>query len=560
MDIYPNSLIPVEQLIRFREIVANKKDLQSPNYPLPLGITSESSDKRYRFYKKNKYREEEEPIFSYSGSGVEFCSVTVLSPEWIESTNQRHETLKKRNETAQRLKEKIERSKCRTLSGAKALGNIGNNLDGFEKPVREKRYRIQSFIKKNNLLPGKWEAREMVNQETGEIYEGEYYQKSRVCLCGCPLSDFVDVKRNKEHGNINISGVATCGSVWACPVCRSKIVNERAKELNSIYQNGTKKGYKYTLLTLTIPHEFKDNLAELYGSSNLRKGLSGALTRLRQSRTWSKRLKKEIDYVGDVRSIEITYGLTNGFHPHIHMVLIHKNKFPEHLKSKLLEEWQKSALKSGLQKPNERGLKIDAVNSSEMVTYLSKWSVGSELQSDSVKEAKGKNYSIAQLELMLVDDKVRGLNALSLDRISGILKSYYIATKGQKQLVYGGLNNNWKKELLENEEEKTDSEIAESETEKEEITESLFILTSDSYKKLVELNEFSNFMESLEALERNIPGYDKMIIKRAEQVFHLLGIPGKNIFSHSRFNEKFNKKRTVKDSTGQTILTTNTIQ
>lgn len=528
MKSYPSLLIPIEKLINYR--YAYGRSLQKKginNYHLPLGMVIDPKDQEFTFYKRNEALLEISPILKVNSSGVEFVSKTRLSPGWIETTKKLAETSRRKREVQKKLNERIDRSKLSKMSVSESLGNTGSNLDKFEKPTREKRFRVQKFIQKNKLA------------------------HNNVCTCGSPIGDFIQFKKNNIHKNVSVSGVSTCGSVWACPVCRAKIVNQRSKELNEIYEKGSKKGYEFHLITLTVPHERKDNLAELYGSSSLRVGLSGALTKFRQSRVWSKEFKPFIEHIGDIRAIEITYGLNSGFHPHVHMVVLSKKKFPEkYWTDKLLKQWQKNCVSSGLKKPNERGIKIDYVQSSEMVTYLSKWSVGSELQSDSAKESKGKNFSIAELELMLIDEKARGMNALSLETISGILKAYYSATKGQKQLVYGGLRNDWKKDLLESE--FTDEEISMTDLidEKED---HIFIIRKSLYKKLKKSGILSELIEATELISLETPNYKKIVYHKAKEVLFRNGISDIYLYSEDEFNRIYNKEIEIKQG-GRTIF------
>ena len=48
---------------------------------------------------------------------------------------------------------------------------------------------------------------------------------------------------NPKGGNIaGFSGLATCGSVWACPVCSAKIATRRAEELADVMRFGARTG------------------------------------------------------------------------------------------------------------------------------------------------------------------------------------------------------------------------------------------------------------------------------------------------------------------------------
>lgn len=447
-----STLIPLKKLIYMRKKAGRNWQKEGINKLKGMFSHVDRKDILHGFKKSVESYLFYEPIIRAHGNGVEFCTVTFISPQYISILEKVAKASQRKREASQRFEKRVNASRTFPYDlvekGGAFLGNRGNNLDKFEKPIREKRYRIQEFIQKNDLVPGEY-IEEQVDLKTGEITDG-YYHKSTVCRCGNAIGGKVHLNKNTEFGNCNFSGIATCNSVWACPVCRAKIVNRRAKALDEIFKNGVEKGYKFHMLTFTFSHGKTENLAELYGSSNLRTGLSGAFTKFRQSRKWAKEFKSEIELIGDVRAVEITWGKKNGFHPHIHLVTVSKHGFNiKEWEKKLLKQWQKNCRSSGIGIPNERGLKIDRVNSSEMITYLTKWSVGSELSSESVKNAKSGNHSIAELELMLIDDFHRSmrLQGFSCERVAGILKGYYSAMKGQKQLVFGG-SKGWRKELL----------------------------------------------------------------------------------------------------------------
>lgn len=541
---YPSSLIPVEKLINLRKAAAYRQAKQLrfvdeiyPEYTIDyIGALLDHQDDEYIFNGKIRQEQYKSKILVQDAEHVEFAAVSLLTPTKIKLLAAAAERIESRRRMRENYIKRTERSQVRDLAAARPLGRIGNNLDSYEKPVRERRYRIQDFIQKNNLVPGKDVQVERLNEKTGEIEYKTVYQKSAVCSCGTPITNHVHLKKNTEHGNVNIGGVATCGSVWACPVCRAKIVNQRAKDLNKIYTEGRAKGWEFHMITFTFSHGRADNLAKLYGSSTLGTGLSGAFTKFRQSRVWSKDLKPIIGYVGDIRSIETTWGWKNGFHPHIHMILISKNKFDcDKWEKKLLKQWQKNCKTSGIGIPNERGVKIDYVHTQNQVSYLAKWSVGSELSSESVKEGKAGNFSIAELELMLVDQETRTKNRMRLERAAGVLKAYYAAMHGQKQLVYGGLNTGWKKEL--NIDEIEDEGISDEEFQSEHEND-LIIFDKKLYQELKRTGQFNLLIELLEPIPAGRPD---IILSIAVNFMNRLKIPWENrMWLPETFHKLFN--------------------
>lgn len=370
-------------------------------------------------------------------SGTEFEKVTVLSSSFVQGR-------------AKKLKAQANYTERRQAGQlrAGALGIVGSNLDGCntseQKKTRATLYKSQNMIQKIRL-------------------DGEPIVDQTICSCGKPLGKVVEIQHNVNYGSSSINGVQTCGSVWGCPVCRSRIISRRSEELKKIYDRWTYQGGKLYMITLTVPHSKSDNLAELYGSNLQNCGLSGALSKFRQSRHFSKEFKERAGYYGDMRGIEVTWGWANGFHPHIHMLVLVCNTIDlQEWKMRFHEVWSRSCLQSGLQEPSfERGVVISKCNTSDQAMYLAKWSAASELISQGMKIARAGNFSISELERCLWDESYRSTRQMSMTKAASILRAYYAAMKGQRMLQTGGIgpNHNWKKELLEIPDEKEETEI-----------------------------------------------------------------------------------------------------
>lgn len=137
-------------------------------------------------------------------------------------------------------------------------------------------------------------------------------------LRGCgvwrrPDVEAVAVVRDSE-GLAHLSGVQSCGSVWACAVCSAAIRQGRAVEVERIAKAHLAAGGGIVFATLTVPHDDGEALAELLdtvivGWSQMRK--HRAVRRLAASLGWD----------GFVRAVEVTHG-RNGWHPHLHVLLL----------------------------------------------------------------------------------------------------------------------------------------------------------------------------------------------------------------------------------------------
>lgn len=136
-------------------------------------------------------------------------------------------------------------------------------------------------------------------------------------------------------GRAGLGGLVTCGSVWVCPVCSAKIAAKRALELEKLIGWNVDRGGSIALLTLTMRHHKGQRLHEL------RRGLTGAWRHITQSRGW-KQAKAELGLDGYVRAIECTHSGENGWHLHIHALLIFDGPISQDLAELLaLEVWER---------------------------------------------------------------------------------------------------------------------------------------------------------------------------------------------------------------------------
>ncbi len=144
--------------------------------------------------------------------------------------------------------------------------------------------------------------------------------QKRVCWCHrtivSPAAD-VGVFRVQDGSNARFSGVSTCGSVWHCPVCASKITEARREELQEAMVSHITGGGAAYLLTLTFPHEADHPLPELM------ERFAKALKTFKESGPYKRILGKDgsARRLGSVRSLEVTVSLENGWHPHTHDLL-----------------------------------------------------------------------------------------------------------------------------------------------------------------------------------------------------------------------------------------------
>lgn len=258
-----------------------------------------------------------------------------------------------------------------------------------------------------------------------------------------PAEQNVAITILQKEDNFYFHGLTRCGNIWTCPTCSALVTQGRREELRVALSEAKKQGYQYIMLTLTAPHYFNDQLKKVLV------GISEALRKMKNRKSW-KRFAEQIQLVGDIRALEVTYG-QNGWHPHFHIILVFKNQLvTEIAEEQILFMWQKACISAGLPEPNRHGVNIK--NHDKCAEYISKWGLSSELAKGSEKTGSIGNYSPFQLLDFYKEDDLRSGEKF---------KEFAIEFKGKRQLV-------WSKRLksLLKITEKSDEEIMESEDEK----------------------------------------------------------------------------------------------
>jgi hypothetical protein len=139
------------------------------------------------------------------------------------------------------------------------------------------------------------------------------------------------------EGNSVVLGLMQCGRIWLCPVCSAKIRHGRAEEITRAVVAWVGQGGRAYLVTFTARHAASDQLATLMDAiqgtradkAKEIKRQPGAYQRLITGGTWAGRPERGLDgirdrvgYIGMIRATEVTVGTVNGWHPHIHAVVL----------------------------------------------------------------------------------------------------------------------------------------------------------------------------------------------------------------------------------------------
>lgn len=290
--------------------------------------------------------------------------------------------------------------------------------------------------------------------ETGEITGGEavynpmlarvqrfilqsvarkFLPKSRTdkCLRLRQASKEIQVWQSKEHKTTSYSGLQTCGSVWACPVCSAKIAERRRAEIVAAMAAHKAAGGCMNLLTLTAPHQRVDKLADLLKMQAL------ALKKMFADFTVRK-VFAEMGILGQIRALEVTHGrlseINNGWHPHHHILLfagsgVDLARFDgPQLKDwavRLYLRWAACCESAGLGTPSfAHGLKLD--DGSKAAKYVAKWGLEDEMTKGHTKKAINGETPFDFLRSYLTDPTDKQAGAL--------FKEFAETFKGKQQL------------------------------------------------------------------------------------------------------------------------------
>lgn len=252
----------------------------------------------------------------------------------------------------------------------------------------------------------------------------------------------VQVVLSTVYGRARYTGLQTCGSVWACPVCAAKIGERRRLELEQAVQQAKALGLSVYLLTATVPHGLGDcvdtmldrMMAAWRGTSSTRSGSA-----------W----RQSIGLVGTVRALEVTYG-ANGFHPHFHALVFARGQLaPEQLRCGFLPQWQRACVVAGLPQPSEAH-GVDVQDGSYASRYASKWGLECELVKGHQKRGKGP-------ESMTPWDFLRNAATGPKQPFLRLFGVYADAFHGRRQLYW---SNGLRDELALSPQELTDEQIA----------------------------------------------------------------------------------------------------
>lgn len=237
----------------------------------------------------------------------------------------------------------------------------------------------------------------------------------------------IQVIRSKEYKTASYTGLQTCGSVWACPVCAAKIAERRRVEIQAAMACYKAADGSVNLLTLTTPHQRTDSLRELLQNQ------ATALKYFKQDKT-VRNIFRDMGIIGQIRALEVTHGrkspTNNGWHPHYHFLLFGSVHLAdpflrEGMADRLHIRWAACCVRAGLGEPSRlHGIRLD--DGMKAAKYVSKWGLEDEMTKGHTKKALHGETPF---------DFLRSYLANSKDKQAGALFKEFAETfKGKRQL------------------------------------------------------------------------------------------------------------------------------
>jgi hypothetical protein len=336
---------------------------------------------------------------------------------------------------------------------------------------REKRYRLRSGLWTRSSIP-------------------------RCRKCGrVRRANVVGVRESSGVGGF--SGLVTCGSVWVCPVCSSKVAARRAIEVGAVCVEAVRQGYAVGFLTKTLRHHEGQSLKLLWDS------VSVCWKAVTQSWSW-RESKRECGVIGYTRAGEVTVG-GNGWHPHLHVLIFYAaDARPEDVAA-MVEAidgtWARSAVRAGLAEPLAVGQDFRVIGAGDIARvaeYVSKVhkdgdedvsKLGLELTWSASKKARTQ-YGTRSMWDVLEGALERG----EVDDVKR-WREFEKVSKGRRQLTW----SNGLREMFALPEEVSDEEVAAEELGCEDDT--VLYITARGWDQLVK-HQQNLIPEILDVVER----------------------------------------------------------
>lgn len=339
------------------------------------------------------------------------------------------------------------------------------------------------------------------------VKDGRPHNKQhRTCWCGRHVvgEGVMPVMRSLDGAKARVGSIKTCGSVWACPVCAAKVAEVRRRELTYAMVQHTAQGGNAYLLTFTFPHYKGQAL------NDLMEPFDKARQSFQNSKGWKKVMGKDgtAKRIGGVTSLEVTYGIGNGWHPHLHMlVFCDAGAFGEgeadeegRLTSKAIDyfrgEWVRLLEKRKLVDSNNRQwanqYALDVRGGKGAAEYIAKW--GHDEQWGMSRELTSSHAKTGKRETWGTKNHYTPFQLLAMSNVGDghatcAFREFVNAFDGKRMLTWSpGLKSHFGIEEM-------DDDTASNEQELDLATENMVgIITQNQLTRLVSFGAYGKFL------------------------------------------------------------------
>lgn len=312
-----------------------------------------------------------------------------------------------------------------------------------------------------------------MSNETGRYYARLFWLQSaardilqgeRVGAC-CRVS--IPGRNVQVWGRVDIRkakyrNVIRCSDVWKCPVCANHITAHRRDELQTVIS--TLDLTLPIMISFTIRHHNTDRLDD---SMHI---LSEAWRSMTSCKCFTEYRKDKVTK-GHVRSLEVTWGKANGWHPHYHALFFMNN--PSNIAgfyADIRTLWSEHVAKAGGSTSWEHACVLTVTDnsvasyvakwghnpSSDTLPQLSRWGKAQEMTRGPMKDGEKGRYSPFEM----LEEYLMGQNP-SPAYWGKLYRTYAEAMRGQRQLTWSRTPDLRKAAGLR--EEKSEAEIVEGE-------------------------------------------------------------------------------------------------
>lgn len=279
-----------------------------------------------------------------------------------------------------------------------------------------------------------------VNAPILETFQDRRMERTVNCRVTPVSADGVGLDYDPGAGSAKYIGLQRCGSVWSCPVCADFLARGRRQELMKMLYL-MRSHWFAVMITFTVSHSSHDRLSDSLSA------ISGAYRDLKSGRAW-KDFVAASGWSYSVRATEVTYGFENGWHPHLHVIVLFDLSLDEWdlqwLRGWLSDRWLELLPKYGFSASDERAVDVK-VGDDKVAEYVSKfgrlprsgWHMEDELARSNVKKGARDRYT----PFALLDASLAGF-----DWASEKFLEYHFTMKGKHQLQYSRGFKKWLRE------------------------------------------------------------------------------------------------------------------